>query len=317
MNTWYFVHVSDIQPGSPRSFRFNPRYYENWQIAREQIMRLKPELMVIGGDITRDGSVHDFEFQEMKASLDSMQIPYRAIPGNMDTGNKHTVKQGPRPERDDIGLNVTSEQLRRFSRYFGEFPWSFVHKNVRFSGFYAALAGSGLPEEKRMWQWLEDLKKLEPAQHHIMTIHYALFIDDLEESNFDITKPEEYPAWYFGIDQPYRRHIFEAFKAGNVNMVFSGHIQCRRPVQAIDSIQFYKSAGIPFSQFDDRWPDGDPTLGFYHCRVTDDEVDVIFVPLERESTATGGWGKGGHIKPEDRDYSLAQPDWSSGFSKKK
>jgi hypothetical protein len=316
MNSWYFVHISDIQPGSPRSFRFNPRYLENWYIAREQIMRLEPELMVIGGDITRDGSIHDFEYEEMKESLDSMQIPYYAIPGNMDTGNKHTDKQGPKPDRDDIGLNVTSEQLRRFSRYFGEIPWSYVHKNVRFSGFYAVLAGSGLPEENRMWQWLDDLPNLSPIRHHIMTMHYALFIDDIDESNFDITRPEEYPAWYFGIDQPYRQRMLEAFKAGSVTMVFSGHIQCRRPAQIIGGIQFYKSPGVPFAQFADRWPDGDPTLGFYHCRVTDDAVEVKFIPLERESTATGGWGKGGHIKPEDRDYSLAQPDWSPPFKMK-
>jgi hypothetical protein len=290
---------------------------ENWHIARNQIIKLNPELMVIGGDVTRDGSIHDFEFEEMKESLDNMHIPYYAIPGNMDTGNKHTDKQGPNPERDDIGLNVTSEQLRRFSRYFGEFPWSYVHKNVRFSGFYAALADSGLPEEERMWQWLDDLQNLPPARHHIMTMHYALFIDEFGEPNFDITQQESYPAWYFGIDQPHRWRIFEAFKMGNVDLVFSGHIQCRRPVQIMDGIRFYKSPGIPFSQFADRWPDGDPTLGFYHCRVTDDEVEVMFIPLERESTATGGWGKGGHIKPEDRDYSLAQPDWQQTISTRK
>jgi 3',5'-cyclic AMP phosphodiesterase CpdA len=273
-------------------------------------MELNPDLMVIGGDITRDGSVHDFEFQEMKDSLDSMQIPYYAIPGNMDTGNKHTDTQGPKPERDDIGLNVTSEQLQRFSRFFGEFPWSFVHKNVRFSGFYTALAGSGLPEEEQMWQWLDDLKNLPPARHHIMTNHYALYIDDMDEPNFDVTNPESYPAWYFGIDQPHRQRIFEAYKAAQVDMVFSGHIHCRRPVQVVDGMRFYKSPATVFAQFADRWEDGDPTLGFYHCRVTDEDVEVVFVPMERESTATGTWGKGGHIRPEDRDYSLAQPNWS-------
>ncbi|UCH62053.1 MAG: metallophosphoesterase [Fidelibacterota bacterium] len=306
MDTWHFVHVSDIQPGSKRSFRYNPRYDENWQTARRQIMQLQPELMVIGGDITRDGSIHDFEFEEMKASLDSMSIPYHAIPGNMDTGNKHTDKQGPKPERDDIGLNVTSEQLRRYSRFFGEFPWSFVHRNVRFSGFYAALAGSGLPEEEQMWQWLDDLKHLPRARHHVMTNHYALFIDDPDEPNFDITKQESYQAWYFGINQPYRQRIFETYKAAHVEIVFSGHIHCQRPEQIVDGMRFYKSPATAMAQFADRWEDGDPKLGFYHCRVTDDHIEVSFVPLKKESTATGGWGKGGHIKPEDRDYSLAQ-----------
>jgi len=306
MNEWHFVHVADMQPGSRRSFRFNPKYYENWEIARKQIIKLEPELMVIGGDVTRDGHYHDFEFEEMKTSLDTMNILYRAIPGNMDTGNKHTDKQGPNPKRDDIGLNVTSEQLRRFSKFFGELPWTFVHKNVRFSGFYAAVTDSGLPEEDIMWQWLDDLKDLPPVQHHVMMNHYALFIDDLNEPNFDITDPEHYSACYFGIDEPYRRRIFNAYRKANVTIVFSSHIHCRRPVQIVEGIRFYKSPATAFSQWDDRWGDGDPTLGFYYCHVNVGEIVVEFVPLERVSAATGGWGKGGHIRPEDRDYSLAE-----------
>lgn len=308
MSKWHFVHVSDMQPGSQRSFRFNPRYFENWETARRQIISLNPELMIIGGDITRDGSAHDFEFEEMKASLNTMNIPYRAIPGNMDTGNKHTEKQGPKPDRDDIALNVTSEQLKRFSRFFGELPWSFVHKNVRFSGFYEAIAGSGLPEESVMWLWLDNLKNLPPIQHHVMINHYALFIDDLDEPNADITDPESYTTWYFGMDKAYRNRIFEAYQAANVNIVFSGHIHCRRPVQVVEGVQFYKSPATAFSQWADRWKDGDPILGLFHCHVTEQDIEVEFVPLEKESVATGGWGKGGHVKPEDRDYTLAQQD---------
>ena len=306
MNIWNFVYVCDMQPGSRRSFRFNPKYYENWQTARKQIIQLRPEIVVIGGDITRDGSCHDFEFEEMKNSIDNMRIPYKAIPGNMDTGNKHTERQGPKSDRDDIGLNVTSEQLRRFSRFFGEFPWSFVHKNVRFSGFYEALAGSGLPEEDRMWRWLDELKNLPPAQYHVMLNHYALYIDDIDEHNADITEPETYATWYFGINKPYRNRIIESYKKANVTIVFSGHIHCRRPAQVLDGIRFLKSPATAFSQWDDRWEDGDPTLGFFLCAVSDKDLDVEFIPLEKVSTATGVWGKGGHVKPEDRDYSLAQ-----------
>jgi len=308
MERWHFVSLCDMQPGSRRSFRFNPKYLENWETARKQIIDLNPELLVIGGDITRDGSCHDFEFEEMKNSIDSMKILYRAIPGNMDTGNKHTDRQGPKPDRDDIGLNVTSEQLIRYSKFFGEFPWSFVHKNVRFSGFYEALAGSDLPEEAKMWRWLDELKNMPPVKHHVMLNHYALYIDDMDEPNADITDPETYPAWYFGIDEPYRKRIFEAYKEANVTIVFSGHIHCRRPEQVIDGIRFIKSPATAFSQWDDRWEDGDPTLGFFLCGVSDKDIDVELVPLEKISNATGAWGKGGHVKPEDRDYSLAQKE---------
>ena len=97
---------------------------------------------------------HDFEFEIAKRELDALSYPYYAIPGNMDTSNKHTDKNGA-TGREDIRLNVTAEQLDRFVSFFGDFPWSFVHKNVRFSGFYAAVAGSGLSYETRMWHWLE------------------------------------------------------------------------------------------------------------------------------------------------------------------
>ena len=85
-----------------------------------------------------------------------------------------------------------------------------------------------------MWLWLDNLKNLPPIQHHVMINHYALFIDDLDEPNADITDPESYTTWYFGIGKPYRNRIFEAYQAANVNIVFSGHIHCRRPVQVVE-----------------------------------------------------------------------------------
>ncbi len=159
---------------------------------------------------------------------------------------------------------------------------------------------------REMWRWLDNLKNLPRSRYHLMTNHYALHIYEMYEPNFDITDIETYTAWYFGIDEPYRQRFVETFKAANVDTVFSGHIHCRRPAEIVDGITFYKSAATCFPQFKDKWPDGDPTLGFYHCLVTDDGVEVEFVPLEKESTAEGAWGKGGHVKPEDRDYSLAQ-----------
>jgi len=274
-------------------------------------MRRRPELMLVGGDVTRDGHYHDFEFEEMRQSLDTMNIPYRAIPGNMDTGNKPTDKQGARTDRDDIGLNVTSEQLQRFGRYFGESPWSFIYKNVRFSGFYEAVAGSELPEEKRMWQWLSDLEKLPSAQHHVMINHYPLFIDYIDEPTFDIADPKTYSVGYFGIDSPHRKRILEAFKAAKVNIIFSGHIHCRRPVQIADGIRFYKSPATSFSQWDDHWEDGDPTLGFYHCHVTNETINFWDLmegvpgirphrPPKGSGNTMGGWYNSvGLYKPEE------------------
>ena len=65
MKPWNFVYVTDMQPGSPKSFRFKLAWAENWQTARRQIIGLKPEFMLIGGDVTRDYSLA-WEKTEMK-----------------------------------------------------------------------------------------------------------------------------------------------------------------------------------------------------------------------------------------------------------
>jgi predicted MPP superfamily phosphohydrolase len=309
--SWFFIHACDMQPGSPRSFRCQQRYLDNWQTAYRQLQEMGgADLLLVGGDLTRDGRLHDFEFEKVKSELDALPYPSYSIPGNMDTDNKHTDKNGAHIDgmlvRDDPNLNMTTEQLDRFIHFIGDFPWSYVHKNVRFSGYYEAVAGSGLPHEERMWQWLEkELPSLPRAEHHVMTLHYPLFMDELHEPTWDITKEEEYTNWYFSIDQPHRQRMFDAFKASNVEIVLSGHIHCRRPPQTVEGVRFYKCAGIAMSQQTDRWPDGDGTLGFYRFDVTQEGIQETFIPLTEESQATEAYGTGGHPPPEDRDYSLA------------
>ena len=120
---------------------------DNWQTAYRQLQAMEGiDLMVVGGDLTRDGHLHDFEMEMAKRELDALPFPYYAIPGNIEAGNKWTDKNGG-TGRKDPDLNMKGEMLDRFATYFGESPWSFIHKNVRFSGVYAAVAGSG----PRLW----------------------------------------------------------------------------------------------------------------------------------------------------------------------
>ena len=306
MKPWSFLHISDLQPGSPRSYRFNQAMGENADTAYKQLGDVEDvDLLLVGGDLTRDGAIHNFECEEARDRLGSLPYPFYAIPGNMDTCNKHTSVAGA-TGRDDPRLNVTAEQLDHFALFFGEFPWSFVHKEVRFSGFYGAVAGSGLPHEERMWRWLED--ELPPAgetKHHVMVMHYSLFIDSVDEPTWGLEDKEEYGRWYFSIDQPHRSRMFDAFKRSGVDIVLSGHIHCRKPPETVDGVRFYRCAGIAMPQAANLWPDGDTRLGFYRFDVTEEGISETFVPLEKESTAEGKYGPGGHPHPEDRDYSLA------------
>lgn len=303
MNPWSFVVASDIQVGSPRSFRFAPAWNENWRTARRQILKISPDLLLIPGDLTRDGSIHRYELERFKADLDALPFPYHVIPGNMDTGNKHTDLNGPAANRDDISLNITSEQVRQFSSVFGPLWWSFVHKGVRFSGFCDMLAGSGLPEEQEQWDWMEALCSQPGAERHVWIMHYLPFVEQPDEANYDITDREHYHEWYFGIDDPHRSRIMDLFRNTGATIVISGHVHCRR-TREFDGIRFDVSPATSFPQWAGRWPDGDATLGLVRYDVSDAGIASTFVPLNRVSTAKG-YGPGGHPLPEARDYSIA------------
>ena len=308
MEPWTFVHVADMQPGSPRSYRYNPSWMGNWQQARQQILEIDPDLLLVGGDLTRDGSIHRFELQEMKDALDALPFPFYAVPGNMDTGNKHTGREGRHRgpgQCTDVELNVTSAQLQAFASVYGSLWWSTEHKNVRFSGCADMVVNSGLPEEEQFWEWAEAQRQLPQASHHVWIMHYALFVEDPHEPDWQVDDPDCYMDWYFTVDQPGRDRLLELFHATGVDLVISGHIHCHKVTYAED-IRFEIAPATSFAQWAGRWPDGDPRLGFLRYDVSDAGIDCTFVPLA-QTYQLEGYGPGGHPAPEARDYTLA---WS-------
>lgn len=213
----------------------------------------------------------------------------------MDTGNKITDRSGTRmPARNDLDLNVTEENLEIFKERAAPFPWTFIHRGIRFSGCYEIIKDTALLSATELDAFLDELGKLPLADHHIMLNHYPLFVDDIDESAYDITQTDEYLAWYFGMDPAPRKNLINAYQAAGVTHVLSGHIHCRRPSATIDGITYIKGASTALKQFGDRWPDGDDTLGFQVFTVTPDGIEFEFHPLTRESTRTDAWGPDGH-----------------------
>jgi len=304
MNSWTFVHVSDMQPGSPKSYRYNPSWTRNWEQAKEQIITISPDLLLVGGDITRDGSIHRYELEQMKTDLSRLPFPAHIVPGNMDTGNKHTDKTGKYRGPDqctDLELNVTSAQLQQFASVVGPLWWSVDHKGIRFSGFADVVVNSGLPEEGEFWKWAEQEKKRANAAHHVWIMHYALFAEEPGEPNWHIAN--HYHNWYFCIDQPGRGRLLELLESTGADIVISGHIHCHK-VSLARGMRFEIAPATSFGQWPNRWPDGDASLGFLRYDVSDAGINSTFVPLDK-TYDLAGYGPGGHPAPHARDYSLA------------
>jgi hypothetical protein len=289
---WSFVHVADFHLGTPRSFRFQPAWNENWTTARDQITSLNPEFLLVGGDMTRDGSTHRLELELVRRDLDSLPFPVHCIPGNHEVGNKYSK---------DSSVAIQPDFLHLYKSVFGDSEWSFVHRGIRFTGCNAFLLGSGLPDEDRLRAWLEKQNREPRAAQHVWMLHPALFADHVDEEDWNPdTHPEE---WYFVLDREHRQYLLEIFRATGVTHVITAHIHCRREME-LDGVRILFAPSTAFPQWGERWPDGDPRLGFLHFRVDSARIDCSFVPL-RYLSEREGYGPGGNPPFEGRDYSRA------------
>ncbi|MCH8828297.1 MAG: metallophosphoesterase [Planctomycetes bacterium] len=304
---WTFLHANDSHLGTARSFRFRPAVNQRWAAIRRQMAEIDAAFLLHGGDLTRDGELHEFEYEQARDDLDALPFPTFAIPGNMDVGNKHTDRRGRKRPWDDRSLNMTATRLDLFASYFGPIHWTFLCRDVRFTGVFAAVAGSGLPQEERLWRLLEKLPSLPPARHHVAMMHYWPFMESPHEPVWDITKKEEYDNWYFSIDPPHRARLLDAFQAANVEILFCGHVHTGRPLQTVDGMRIYRTpAAGNTSQLADRWSDAETRVGFHRCNVTGTGIDVTFIPGDDQCQEHGTFGPWGHPTEAERDYSLAE-----------
>lgn len=297
MTHWTFACVSDIHVGTPRSFRYQPAWRDNWLTARAQIVAMAPELLLVAGDLTRDGCSHRFELEQIRADLDALPLPWHAIPGNHDVGDK--IPRHSTPQTNPLwATRVQPGFLDLYRSVFGPSEWSFEHRGVRFSAFNALLAGSGLPEEAVMWDWLDAQVTRPRARRQIWMMHPALFVHDLDEPNAPATDPMS----YLSVDSPHRQRMMQVFRDTGAELVISGHLHARHQT-TVEGITFQHAPSTAF-RGREIWPQGDPSLGFFRCDVHAQHIAIEFIPLERESSAAG-YGPGGNPPLEGRDYSLA------------
>jgi predicted phosphodiesterase len=312
-SSWTFLHVNDSHMGTPRSYRFRPAINQRWAAIKRQLEVENAELLLHGGDLTRDGETHEFEYLQAREDLDTLPFPSFIIPGNMDVGNKTAdtngdKSKGPRAwDWHDPDLNLTGDRLDLFASYFGPIHWSFVHRNVRFTGFYAGVAGSGLPQEQRMWRMLERLSQLPSTEHHVAVMHYWPFIERLDEPAWDLTDADQYYDWYFSIDPPHRQRLWDLLCKAKVDILFCGHVHTGRSVQVVDGIQLYRTqpAGNT-GQLSERWPDADTRFGYQRCVVSESGIEVSFVVGDDQCDEFDSFGPWGHPAVEERDYSVAR-----------
>ena len=222
-------------------FAFETRLYRK---AVDKVLRLRPEFVVVCGDM-----VHDSNDPEQLAELMSItgdlsgQVPVRWVCGNHDVGND---------------LTPASRELYR--RRFGRDQYHFDHHGTRFIVLNSNIAfnPSGVPGA-----WDEQLEFLDGAldgaeesgsTRTVAFTHHPLFLEEPDEPDSTLTIPRE------------RRDILlERMKARDAWGMFSGHWH-RNSYASDGDFQMVTSAAVGY-------PMGDDPSGFRIVKVYPDRIE--------------------------------------------
>lgn len=195
---FFFVQVTDPQFGffdGPENFTKETSLYSK---AVGEINRIKPDFVVITGDLVNDKTNHS-QWDELSriTSMIRKDVPVYFIPGNHDIGNL--------PADTTIG---------NYTLLFGYDRFSFIYKKCLFIGLNSPIIKAGTSDlEQKQFEWLKgELKKAEEVKHVIIFSHHPFFIKDPDE-----------PETYSNIAPQVRSEYLDLFGEYDVDLILSGH----------------------------------------------------------------------------------------------
>lgn len=249
---FFFIQMTDIQFGMHEN---NLGYEQEtflYEKAVVEVNRLKPDFVVITGDLVHDPNDQDQinEFKRITNTIDP-GIPVYLIPGNHDVG------QVP----DD-------ESMDKYHRYYGEDTFAFHHKGSQFIGINTSLIkGEVSGMEQKQYEWLTDeLAQRKTANHVIVFGHYPFFIQAFDE-----------PERYSNIKPEHRDKYLSMFKENQVSAIFSGHLHNNAQAD-YEGIQLVSTSAVgkPLANA----PSGFRIIKVFPDRIEHDYVGLDEVPVE-------------------------------------
>jgi 3',5'-cyclic AMP phosphodiesterase CpdA len=196
---YFIIQVTDPQFGFIESNKGFSKETELYEKIVAEINRLKPELVVITGDLVnnKDDRTQIEEFKRITAKINPL-IPVRITPGN-----------------HDIGINPSQKEIDSYKSDYGEDRFSARIRNSSFIGLNSSLIKAGNNEnEQAQYDWIrKELSDSKQSEHIILFCHYPFFIKSFDE-----------PESYSNLSAEARTKYFKLFKEFNVKAVFAGHL---------------------------------------------------------------------------------------------
>lgn len=169
---------------------------KTFKMAVEQINALKPDFVVICGDLVNNANDESFaDFNKIKAGL---TVPCYCVSGNHDVGNE-----------------PTQESLQYYRKIMGEDYYSFEHKGYLFAFVNTQLWKAPVEgESQKHDSWLEETVETAANKRTPVFIigHYPLFLKEPNEA-------EE----YMNLPLAKRKELLSLFENVGVVAVLGGH----------------------------------------------------------------------------------------------
>ena len=131
--TLRLVQVSDTHLSRSHAW-----FIDNYDVFAALMQEAPPDLIVHTGDVSFNGARAPDDLAFGRACLDRLPAPWRAIPGNHETGDA----AGPKAREP-----ASPALLAQWRNLFGEAWWALDFGAWRLIGLDTALPGSGLPQE--------------------------------------------------------------------------------------------------------------------------------------------------------------------------
>lgn len=204
------VQVSDLHLSPRHAF-----FLKNWRRAAAHVAALKPDLVVVSGDLAINGPDDTQDLRFARSELDRLPMPWRALPGNHDTGDE--------PPGQDPDQIIDDARVAAWRASFGPDWWREQGPGGwRILGLNSQLFGSGLAAEAEQWAFLE--AELAAATGPVgVFMHKPLLVEDPTE-----------PASPRCIVTGPRERLTQTFADGAVRFLATGHLHCFRHVEAPD-----------------------------------------------------------------------------------
>lgn len=221
------VNLRTSEPGIDYNRRFDR--------AMGEINAAKVDLVLIGGDLTDDGTREQMAL--FKQKVKQLKAPVLFVPGNHDVG---VVGVG------NIKTSITPQRVELFSKELGPNWFAREKAGVRIVGINSCLFGSGFKQEEDQWKFLAKELAKPHSKPTFLLEHYPLFILSADEPRLSTRN----------VQPELRQRLLVLVRQGGVRTVLTGHLH-HLITNRLDGILFLGNAttayGLPSGMQPEGW----------------------------------------------------------------